>query len=148
MYASPTKCTQVRRGVRMQKKTRPKWPYVSGIWLYAAELSSHEGHPCAHRLFFPGITSQVRCFFFFFFFFFFVNVLHVWGLVWRTIVSNRKVGESPFSSSLLRLWDFRLIRRQRQCKYRVWYGVKPLVVARLVRRFQRTSSWLITSWDF
>ena len=47
------------------------------------------------------------------------------------IVSNRKANELPFSSSPLRLRGFRLVRRQRQDKYRVWYSVKPLVVARV-----------------
>ena len=39
--------------------------------------------------------------------------------------------DSPFSSSPLRLRGFWLVRGQRQDKYRVWYSVKPLVVARV-----------------
>ena len=62
-------CTQVRRNLRKsdvvyackKKKTRPKWPFVSGIWLSAAEpWSPAPGPPTddAHRLFLPkGIIS-------------------------------------------------------------------------------------------
>ena len=65
-----------------------------------------------------------------------------------TIVSNRKACESPFSSSPLRLRGFRLVRQQRQDKYRVWYSVKPLVVARVhvAERFP-ADKLLTASWD-
>ena len=61
--------------------------------------------------------------------------MHCSRQVWRLIVSNRKACESPFSSPLLRLQGFRLVRRRRQYKYRVWYSIKPLVVARVAARF-------------
>ena len=61
----------------------------------------------------------------------FVNVLHFLGDVRRTIVSNRKACESPFSSLPFRLRGFQLVRQQRQDKYRGWYSVKPLVIARV-----------------
>ena len=127
-------CAQVRRKLRKcdvvyacEKKTRPKWPCL------AFDLTQRSLHLAGAArvltvvLSGDHLTSSP--------FLFLGNVMHCSGQVWRMIVSNRKGCESPFSSPLLRLWGFRLVRRQRQCKYRVWYSVKPLVVARVAARF-------------
>ena len=63
-------CTQVRRNLRKsdvvyackKKKKNATKVTVSCIWLYAVEPSLCGGHPCAHRLFLPGIISQVHRF--------------------------------------------------------------------------------------
>ena len=129
-------CTQVRRNVRKsdvvysskKKKKKKNCDRSDRVW----HLTLRSGAFIARRppgmhvltvVLAKGVISQVcRCF---------CKRYAFLRKVWRTIVPNRKACESLFSNSLLRLRGFRLVRRERQYKYRVWYSVKPLVVARV-----------------
>ena len=62
MYASPTKCTQVGRGVRMQKKkkTRPKWPCVWHLTLRSGASITRGPPMLSPFVLAKGMISQVR----------------------------------------------------------------------------------------
>ena len=147
-------CTQIRRNVRksdvvyackikIKNATEVTVSGIHDLTLWSGAFITREPPMCS-PLFLPKESSH-KCAVVF------VKVIHFWGEVRRTIVSNRKACESPFSSSPFRLRDFRLVRRQRQdrvrysvprpvqrhtgtaspVQYRVRYSVKPLVVARV-----------------
>ena len=153
MYASPTKCTQVRRGVRMQKrkKQRDRSDRVSGScsWLYPARQTSSRGGggggaPMAmnspfvfaksDRLISSPFFGKRNAFF------------RVGWARDRFKYKTTRIALFEFDSTTAR---FRLVRRP----------VTPVQVPRLVTAsklwsshswqdaFRWTISWLIASWD-
>ena len=138
MYASPTKCTQVRRGVRMQKKKKKKRDQRRPCLAFDfTERSLHRAGATHVRtvVLAKGIISQVcRCF---------VNVKHFLRKGKAHDCSNRKACESPFSSSPLWLRGFRLVRRQRQDKYN-YTAVPRLVQRQTSGRRTRARGWTLS----
>ena len=143
MYASPTKCTQVQRGVRNQKKkkkkTRPKWPYVFGIW-----LSSRGRHPCAHRLFLPKKSSHK-----FAVFFFVVNVMHFEGKWSARSFRIEKHANRPFRVrfSDCEISDFNSFVGNASTSTASGTASNLWSSHSWPDAFRRTSSWLLASWD-
>ena len=169
MYASTTKCTQVRWNVRKydeiyvrmyfllvfrtnfmsnqrtkKKRKRKKRSVRKSDVVYAWKKNTTKDRGSGRRrcLAFDFTQRSPHCarathvltvcscqrnhlprsLFFLFIYFFFVNVMHFEGRVIALF-------------DLLRLRGFQLVHRQRQYKYRVWYSVKPLVVARVAGCF-------------